>query len=126
MSIPKEKSGAGIGVFLTDAFIGGGLGVALAGWLLSFQSQSHFHRFLSHSSTQLNSIQMEQLEQIASGLIPMPTPSSTFSADLVQQLSPALHSAFMFGFNQVMWLCVGLNVVSFICSLFCKHVTIDY
>ena len=116
-TVPKEHSGSAMGVFLTNAFIGGGIGVAVTGWLLSSRSRHSFYERLHAITTPLTDYQTQAFVQAANGIHSLPTVNATFPSPLVENIAPIVHHAFMSGFTTIMWLFVGVSVISCLLSL---------
>jgi len=117
-SVDRENSGAAMGVFTTNAFIGGAIGVAIAGFLLAHSGDEMLNVFIREGITLPSTITVHHLEQIASGVVPISSISQLVSADLLHRITQMIHSAFLSGFSLMMWICVGLSVFSFLLMLF--------
>ena len=116
-AIPPEKSGAGMGVFLTNAFIGGSLGVAISGWILTVQSKTILHHLISLTPITLTQLQWHKLEQAANGIMVFQITDHLFVRELLLELQPMVQRAFISGFSSIMWLCAILGIVSCLLTL---------
>ena len=116
-SVETKRSGAAMGVFLTNGFIAGSLGVALSGLLMSqlsaYQAQKKLV-LLNHSLTQK---QMVSFNKIASGVQTFQENHALFSANAIKRLQPLAHQIFSHTFQVLMLSCMVLSILAFFLAL---------
>ncbi len=117
LSTPREKSGSGMGIFLTNGFIGSSIGVALSGLLLTVWSRHQLDHLLAASTITVTTQQHAVLNQVASGVQRLATHQTHFSAAMLQILQPMTAHAFISSFHRLMLGCGLLLLVSFLAAL---------
>lgn len=106
VNLPAEHKGMGMGILYMMAFLGGALGVALSGSLLSLCSAHYFQEIVTQQGLSLTNAQLIHLYNVANGSHNMNH----------EALAPILKNSFVHGLSIIMYLCSALSLVAlFIC-----------
>lgn len=117
-TIDSGNNGAAMGVFTTNAFIGGALGVASAGFVLSYAGNKALQTLMGQS-TVLTGINPHDLAGVSSGLLPISRLAS-LPVNVLERVTEVAHASFLSGFALMMGICTGLSLLSVLLILSIK------
>lgn len=112
----KEKIGIASGIFYTNACLGGGLGVGVAGTLLSHISLSRLHTFIITNNITLNPAQNTLLQHVVTGTETITKLKQYLPSDLYPIMLQQSKISFVHGFSSVILICLLLSIISLGCT----------
>ena len=122
-SISDEQSNVATAIFYTVGFLGGTIGVAMTGLMLSGLSFQRLQAELTQHVIKLSKSSLEVLFNVASGSHPVSRLTNYFSDKSLQKITPIVRRAFLHAYSDVMLVCAFLMLLSLFLVLWLMKLT---
>ncbi len=116
-SISEKQSNVATGIFYTIGFLGGAIGIAVSGIMLSVLSVKRLQADLINQGIHLSKAHWQTLLDAANGSHPVNRLSYYFPIKMVQKLVPIVKHAFLHAYSEIMLLCAFFMLLSLMMSV---------